>query len=370
MQHLVGSTQTLVLAALLLVVVASLPSLPSLVGRAARWRVPGVLIALVGSMFLLHIALRHGRVMPDLLPYRVVRNAEVELEKAVEPNVIVVDGASYVLNGVDPEVLEETLRELGYQNRVVRFAAGAANHFERFHMQQSALLRSRRAPDPKQRWVYMTEVQRGYDAEPLAQFGDNQDTSRTYHYMTPENAWSAYKALSAPGSDVPLRGAWRWPLLRHALINASSTGAFQRLVPDETMRLHTGRVVDPPRRARFKFRGMRKVIKAAHKRGPKAVVPVWLPRVREPRSRRLWQPRLDALVYFGLPTTSPEQMTYIRAFCRSTKAPCLAPTDKEMLKALDEKSEWRNATHLSRSGAITYTRWLARALAETGVLQK
>jgi len=370
MQHLLGSTPTLLVAALLLVVVASLPSLPALTGPIARWRVPCLMSVGLGAIFLIGLGLRHSPALPDMLVYRVVRYAAAELEQATEPNVIVIDGGSYVLNGVDTELFEASLKELGYRTRAIRIASGAANHFERYDMQKRALMRAKRKPDPNQRWVYMTEVQRDYDAQPMAQFERNQDTYRTYTYLTPENAWFAAKALSLPDSEVPFRGKWGWPLLRHTLINASSAGALQRLVPEDAVGFHTGLVSDPPRRAKFKFRGMSKVQKAARQKRAKAVVPKWLAKVREPRSLRLWRPRLDELVYFGIPTTEPEQLSYIRAFCKSTRQKCLAPTDKALLEALDEQRAWRNSTHLSRAGATVYTRWLAAALAETGALQK
>lgn len=370
MQHLFGSTQTLLLAALLLVVVASLPAAEALTGSRARLRVPVTLAAIVGGFVLFGLALRESPVLPDVLPYRVVRYAAVELDQAVEPNVLVFDGGSYVLNGVDTEILEAELGKLGYEARALRFAAGAANHFERYHMQASALRRTSRKPEPRQRWLYLTEVQREYDAQPLAQFGDNLDTARTYDYLTVQNAFHAVRALRAPDSEVPLDGAWRWPLLRHTLINATSTGAFQRLVPEAGLGFHTGEVSDPPRRGRFKFKGMSSTLSAARRKSPKAGVPGWLSQVREPRSRELWADRLDELVYFGLPTTKPQQVDYVRAFCRSTRAKCFAPAEKQLLQELDDKRFWRNATHLSRAGAIVYTRWLARQLADSGALQK
>jgi hypothetical protein len=369
MQYLLGSTQTLTLAALLLVLVGSLPSAPALVGRAARWRVPSLLVAILAGMLLLSLAIRHSPVLHDSLPSRVIRYAAKELELAQEPNVLVVDGGSYVVRAVDTEVLEATLSELGYRVRAIRFAAGAANHFERYHMQLHALRRSQREPDPRQRWIYLTEAQLGYDREPLAQFEENQDTYRAYQYLWPENGWYAARAVSQPDSTPPLSGAWRWPLFRHALINATNTGAFQRLAPEAAVGVHDG-LVSEERQRRFKFSGMEPVLEAARQRRAKARVPSWLSQVREPRSRALWQPRLDELVYFGVPTTKPAQMTYVRAFCRSTRAKCLVPSDEGLLGQLDRRAAWRDATHLSRAGAQVYSAWLARALAEAGVLQK
>jgi hypothetical protein len=366
MEYLVGSTPTLLMAVLLLVLVASLPALPALEGRVARLRVVVCLAAVLGGAFGFALFVRHGRVLPNAFPSKVVRYAAEELRRAKARNVIVIEGASYALSAVDTELVEAELSSLGYEAHAVRIAAAAANHFERHQMQRDVLTRLPGPRDAKQHWVYLAEVQSGYDRQPLAQFVDNQDTERTYHYTNFENGWYALQALGGEASEAPPK-AWRWPLLRHTLINGFNAGALRRLVPEDTIDLSTGRVTNRLKSRRFKFQGMKRVLKA--KPAPAGAIPDWLFAVREPRAHELWRGYMDELVYFGVPSTTPEQMSHIRGFCRLTKAKCIEP-DAELLEALDDKGLWRNAGHVSFKGAKVYSLWLARALAKSGALER
>jgi hypothetical protein len=368
MHYLVGSTPTLLMAALLLVVVGSLPALPAITGHLARLRVVVCVGAILAGALGFWLMIRHGSVLPDERPYRVVSQAAGELRKVTAANVVVIDGASYTLNAVKTELLEAELARLGYQVRAVRMAVGAANHFERYQMQESAINRLNGPADPKQNWVYMTEIQIGYDTQPLAQFAPNQDTARTYHYTTFENGWYALRALRSPGVEEP-KPDWRWPLFRHTLINTFNVGALQRLTPKDAIEPGATRDTSRTRKSRFKFRGMERVRKAAKKPVPTAAIPSWLFDVREPRSRRLWHDYLDEFVYFGVPSTVPEQMQFISGFCQATPVKCIVP-DAELLDALDDETCWSNPGHVSGIGATTYSPWLARALAASGALKK
>jgi hypothetical protein len=368
MHHLVGSTPTLLLAALLLVVVASLPALPALTGRLARLPVVVCLVAIAGGATGFWVVLRYSRVLPEQFPYKVVRYAAAELQRAKAPNVVVIEGASYALSAVDTELLEAELATLGYEVHAVRIASAAANHFERHQMQRCTLDRLEGARDPRQHWVFLAEIQLGYDTQPLAQFVDNQDTARTYHYTTLENGWYAVQALKGVGVEEP-KDEWRWPLLRHVLINGFNAGVLTRLLPEDAIELSTGAVNNRLPNSKFKFRGLTRVLDGASHPVPKDSLPSWLFDVREPRTRRLWQGYLDELVYFGVPSTAPEQMSHISGFCAATQVKCIAP-DQELLSALDDKTYWRNAGHVSFRGAKIYSLWLARALAKSGALKK
>ena len=216
MEHLLGPTRSLFLAALLLVIVSSLPAVSS---AAAKLKTPLLTLVYALALFagaaLVWFAFDRGAVMPDTFTSTIERYAADELSKATEPNVLMIDGGSYVLNGVDTNIVMSELLTLGYSAKVVRFAAGAANHFERYRMQQGIVQRLQGKKDPKQRWFYMPEVQAGYDQIPLAQFDNNLDTWRAIQYCTPENAWirlfslAIIKAFARVGVSIaPLPELW------------------------------------------------------------------------------------------------------------------------------------------------------------------
>ena len=91
--------------------------------------------------------------------------------------------------------------------------------------------------------------------------------------------------------------------------------------------------------------------------------------IREPRERKLWGSFGADWIYFGVPSTRPDQLRYIRSFCASTRAPCVVP-DETLIRELESPRHWRNAGHMNRRGAGVYSRWFAREVARLGVLAK
>ena len=371
MQYLIGPTRTLVLAALLLVVVGSLPA----VSAPSKPKTPVLAWAYALALFcgtvLVWYGFDRGAVMADTFTSTIERYAVDQLSKAQEPNVIMIDGGSYVLNGVDTNIVTSELSKLGYSAKVVRFAAGAANHFERYRMQQGIAQRLHGKQDAKQRWFYMPEVQAGYDQIPLAQFDNNLDTWRAIQYCSPENAWQAAHALGTPGVTQPLGGAWRWQLFRHALINAFSAGALKRFAPEADIALGGG-AVSPHRPGKFRFRGLSSSITTIGKPTDPlnvAVLP-WLRDIRDRRIKRLWRPYRPELLYFGVPSTTVDQLEYVRGFCQALGGKCITPADEALLSELDNAKLWRDASHLTTVGAGIYSRWLAHQIVALRVLRK
>src|SRR5688572_7905857 len=156
---MLGPTETLSLAALLLVLVASLPA----AGGRAAWA-----CLMVWAAALLAAALLIARGV-DALGYRVqastseVRKyAEATLAAPSEPNVLLIDGASYSESGVDVKVLQQELAKLGYSTRPVRIALGGANHFERYRLYEDIAGSLDAAPRPGQRWIFLAEIHSTY----------------------------------------------------------------------------------------------------------------------------------------------------------------------------------------------------------------
>ncbi|MET0411023.1 MAG: hypothetical protein ABW217_06990, partial [Polyangiaceae bacterium] len=303
-------------------------------------------------------------------PTSVVRNRAV-LNAADEKNVLIVSGGSYAADGVDAKILERELRALGYSVKVSKLAITASNHFERFRMYED-LARGVSGPRPGQRWVYLAEVHLHYDRGPLAQLVRNQDTVRTYYYLTPHNALTAWRALSTSDIDPVDVRAYRWLLVRHTLIQTFNVGLDARLMPEDGVSVRRRSGHKPPRKRKrkppFQF-DPEALLQEARSPQPSVPVPTWLFDLREPREKELWS-RYDASwVYFGVPSTSPEQLRYIRSFCEATEEICITP-DLSLLKKLRSASSWKNVGHMNAKGAKRYSAWLARELDRAGVLQK
>ncbi len=358
-----GPISTLVAAALLLVLVGSLPSG---VGRSARFGVLVYLAALLGGVATLGHVLNGSRALPSTEASKVVKYAIAELEQATAKNVLLIDGGSFADHAVDVFVLDRELAQLGYSAHAVRLTLSGANHFERYRLQEDVERRLDGRPRPRQRWLYLAEVQRMYDVKPLATFYRNEGTVRSYHYLTPESAW--YATLAMRTHNVAPTESWFEPLLRHALVNGFNVGVSSRLVSIDEIAAANGRT-KRDRRHHAAFLGLSEQLSAiAQPPGPAVDLP-WLFDIRERREQRLWRPYVDSFIYFGVPAPQPTELAHERAFCAATRRPCIAP-DKSLLETLDQPSFWHDRAHMNVLGSDIYSRWLAQRLVAGGYLRK
>lgn len=358
-----GTVETLVAASLLLAFAASLPAVATPVVRSGA---AAYLAALVAGAFVVSLLVSRQPWMTPGKVAPVAKYAIKELDQPEEKNVLILDGASYVLNGVDVLIVADELKQLGYSARAVKLAFGGANHFERFRLYEDIAKRVPRPTHEGQRWVFLAEVMSGYDQEPLNQFFENPDSARAYYYLSPGNAWDASRAMQSEHLLPPRFDNRYWTVARHAMVNAFNAGVLTRVVEEEDIEPVTGLASKGAKRFKYDSDAL---LKEAQNPGPAIPIPPWMFEIREPRERAIWGPFGANFVYYGVPSTRPEQLRYIRSFCAATKEPCLRP-DEALIKELEAATNWRNAGHLNRNGATIYSRWLAREVVRLGVLAK
>ena len=354
---------TLVAGALLLVLVGSLPAVA---GRSVRWGWLVYVGALLGGAAELSHVLNGSQSLPNVEASRVVKYATAELRRAREKNVLLIDGGSFADHAIDVFVLDRELARLGYSVHAVRLTLSGANHFERYRLQQDVERRLEKKRRPRQRWLYLAEVQRMYDVKPLATFFRNEGTTRSYHYLTPENAW--YATLAMRTRNVMPSEAWFEPMLRHAFVNGFNVGVSSRLISTDDFEAATGR----PKRDRHHhpaFSGLTEQLTALEQSPGPAVDLPWLFDIRERRERRLWKGYVNGLVYFGVPSPQPNELLHERRFCAATQRPCIAP-DKSLLEALDQPTFWRDRAHMNVLGSDIYSCWFVKQLVDGGYLVK
>lgn len=348
---------TLCVAAALLVLVGSLPAPGKPGSLPALALLLGVLC--VGAFGLHELVERRGY-GSDSTASRRARYALTEIRKTKARNVLLLDGGSFPVCGVDEKLLEKELAALGYSADVVHMAIGGGNHFEREAMYERIVKRlgaSKRRNN--QNWLYLAEVQQMYDSQPLSQFDKNAESDRVYEYLTPATFWHGLRALKARHIQRPKEPwATRYELFSHMLVNAFNVGIVSRLIPPSKIEGRSGSD-SRPKKLKSKFSGMGRAIYWARAR---AKVPGWLFNVRERRELSIWDGYVDKLVYYGLPSSLPTQVPHITAFCRKTRRPCIAPLDYQLLGQLNKAQYWQNFSHLSEAGAEIYTRWLAKKL--------
>ncbi len=298
-----------------------------------------------------------------------LKYAQQRLPKLKCKNVLWIDGGSYPTKAVFSNVLKQELSKLGYDVDVVHMAMGAANHFERGAMYRrlAPYFDAHRKGRKKQRWVYLAEVQRQYDLEPMAQFLNNLETARTYSYLTPRVVWDVLWTMGSADVREP-EHPWRQRLdiLRHGLVFAFNAGITSRYTSLRKVRARPG---DGPRTnlKKFDYRGLSGVIAAAKNPQP-SPVPRWLFDIRERGELEVWGKYIKKWVYFAVPSTRPNSMEHAISFCKATKRPCFAPRDTQLLERLDARRNWNDGGHVSIPGGQIYSKWLAQQLHHSGVL--
>lgn len=326
----------------------------------------------VGAV-LVTLAMTATRFAPPTPPSALRKDVLTALKNPREKNVLIVEGGSYAAHGVDPMVLRRALVERGYSVRVVMLTLTAGNHLERRKLHQDLMhdLGALRARKRGQRWIYLSEICFVYDENPFAQLDKNIDTVRAFHYLTPANAVHGLRSVLLAGGRTPefSRFHLAWTVTRHALVNATNTGLASMLVPWSEIRPRSGYMGGAIEKG-FRFAGLNAVLAATDATLDGVVIPEWNFSVRERLARELWSSHVDRWAYFGIPSTRANQMLHARRFCSVTRYPCIVPTDRSLLHALDDASDWYNAGHLSSKGARTYSRWLAEALDEQRLLVK
>lgn len=363
-------TLTTWLGSALLIILAAVPTKLTLRVSVAAMLVT---IGIVVGALLIRSVPAHVGYVPSTDPSRLAKygvNALAAALKRPKENLIVVEGGSYAVRGIEPDLLRKELDDLGYRADIVQLALGAANHFERYILFSDVL------GHPKLKnlvqhpnLVLMAEVQRNYDQQPLDQLQENQDTRRAFHYISPVNAGYALWSLWAGGGEAVNLKHPLWTASRHALVNAFNVGLLDRVTPLKKIKSRQGYVAGGINGG-YRFKGLAPVMKRAsgpliaEKTGP------WIFSVREARLKKLWGKRLDHWVYYGVPSTRADQMTWLRSVCAETKVPCIAPSDMELLSDLDKKANWRDKGHVTSRGSVLYTKWLAKRLVETGTLEK
>jgi hypothetical protein len=360
------TTVVVCVGAVLLVIAASVPA-PRKPGAAGA--VLWLLAAVVGGAFVVGTGVEAGGWVADTRPSERAKYVLERLEQPKEKNVLLIDGGSFAARGISDQALEKALEDLGYSVRVVHMGMGGANHFERLTMYRRIVDRLEPRQDKTQRWIYLAEVHKQYDSDPLAQFVKNSDTVRARDYMTPRTAWHALRALEAPDVKAPAE-PWRvrFAAFRNALASAFNAGIASRMVGWDEIDASSGYSPEP-RSAKYRFTGLGPVL-AQLRRPSKPAVSPWVFDIRAKEERKIWGEHLDRWVYFGLPSTLPRQLAHVMAFCKKTDRKCISPNDPALLRRLNKSEHWGDKSHLSPSGAQIYSEWLAKELRRTGLLAR
>jgi len=286
---------------------------------------------------------------------------------AAEPDapLIVFAGASYSRNAIDDERLTATLRDAGHPHRVINFSLEAASLPEREAHLDAFIARAGRMPD-----LVFLEAAAAFDYRPAQFFNNSKFSTRGLEqFDLRTSAWTGLGLLQGGcegGADcvknLGLTGA-------HFSLNALNVGLVsQGERPEAAGELAA---YDPQTQPRITTTPEERTggLRAGPDFSP-TDAPLWIASLRAQLSSRLEDSGVRDVGYYFPPVIDAQKRAYMDGLCLGefAGAPCLAPTDPQLLAALEDEV-WFDPHHLLQDGANTYTDWLASQLIASGVLE-
>ncbi len=174
----------------LLAVLAVLRVSPGLT-RMPRWY--SLLLPLGLWLVVINVSLPSPQSYPDSPAPGLVLQAEQKLngkDLAGVQYVILIEGSSLTMNGLDGNRVQAVLNQHGVPSLVLQLSCAGANHVERYEYLKELVeaLRPDQIEALRQRkLVLCREVELGYDKNPLNNFLRNGSTGRSLRYLGPDN---------------------------------------------------------------------------------------------------------------------------------------------------------------------------------------
>ncbi len=295
-------------------------------------------------------------------PYaQIAAHALQTIEEDPAPYILFV-GASYSRNAIDDKSLSRRLQARGYHQRVITFALEGASLQERDLRLRQLLRAAPRAPD-----TVFLEVSMRFDSNPAYGFEVAKFSERVIGQFDPRGTlWTLRGFMGdAPGGVVPLAKS-AILLGLHVPLNWFNVGFF-----NEATQLHSAPKMasyDPQTKPRRDVSDHDRNTGLAHVPTEPTRVFAWGETFRANQRDMLAAAGVRQIAYYFPPVIDAGERAYIQAVCESGAAHvCIAPTDPEMLAALDAPV-WFDEEHLLAPGAAIYGQWLAGEMMTSGVL--
>jgi len=336
-------------------------------------------VVLLSSLFCL-MAVKQRLTAPDPISENIVYNLE-KIEKNVSSveNILIIEGGSSAARAINPDLLRDKLKELGFDVLVINFCIPGANHYERlwmFDMFGSSLSETSRGLMAERNVVVLHEAYPVYDQYPSEQMSVNLYRDRTLSYLRPDIACALGKTVikqrkteNGKKADSLNTGTERTliNIAGHGLINLFNIGLPGRTEPlsdiaPEEARYFNLRAADPKS---GNYIGMAKVRERLRGRDtPELSVDTsWVVEIHRSEEQALALKVKRGC--FALPTQFSSSPYYIENYRKEYSLLIAWEEDMGLIDALDDPSCWFNRTHLSGKGSAKATEWLAGRLAET-----
>ena len=278
--------------------------------------------------------------------------------------VILLVGSSFTQQGVDPDLLAETIGRSGYNVAVLPLAVGGMSHLERLHYLREYLVRAKRVPS-----AALFEIAGGYDNGPLFQLQQMRFSDRMVAMMDGSSAWWAFRWLlsgDTPGSTS--RFVLGGDILAHLGLHLGHVGFLW----NSTRINHAGNYdphVLPSKEQHFTDDEVARLVTHAAQTHdlrsdwPQDVPTKWMSAFLEAEMSALQRRGVSRFAFYSVPTMQGANAAYARRFCDAmSKFVCIVGEDPQLLAGLEQDADWYDFDHLHGEGRRLYTRWLGERL--------
>jgi hypothetical protein len=284
--------------------------------------------------------------------------------------VVLLVGSSFTQQGVDPDLLAETLGASGRSVAVLPFAIGGLSHLERLYYLREYLAHAKRMPQ-----LVLFEIAGGYDSGPLFQLQQMRFSDRMIAMMDGSSAWWALRwLLSEDAGGLTTRIVLAGEVLAHLGLHIGHVGFLW----------NSTRAGQPgsydPRELPLKVQHFTDdevahlVDQAAQTRDlradwPQNVPTSWMRAFLEAEMSSLHRHGVDRFAFYSVPSMQGANIAYARRFCAAMSSfTCIVGEDPQLLAGLQQDVDWYDFDHLNGEGRRLYTRWLGDRLSAQDIL--
>lgn len=297
-----------------------------------------------------------------------LKNLRTQKDWAEHP-VLILEGSSVTLFGVNDADLQKKLRETGINATVLQFSMAGANHFERLNLLNlffKSLTSKEREAFRNAQVTLLSEVFDAYDENPLYLFAREAYSERVIAYTSPRNsyeAWRAYRIYKNGEGKNKETAPVLWPLLENTLLNEFGVGTFSDMKLPERIKRTGGFFALTNSKASFDFQAAWTSFQSALA----APTPI-SETVPYPQWQRYYETLqadvgdyVDHAGFYALPLLEGQRYAYQLAFAAHLPARTvmMGPPAAEVYQSLDQPEDWFDGTHPQEVGSRVFTDWLA-----------
>ncbi|OUR99160.1 hypothetical protein A9Q81_11310 [Gammaproteobacteria bacterium 42_54_T18] len=302
-------------------------------------------------------------------------NIDLQIEKfntsTQYKNFILISGGSLCNRGIDPEQLQNALKDKQYKSLVTQICLPGANHFERNNILEYAEKTLTTKLSRKANVIFLREAFQYYDNVPLAQLKKHPD-QRTIAYMDLYNSINAI--ITGLSVDINNEKHKTTPshiigVIRSSIMNISHIGLVDRFSFNGDIYNGYTPLFEPIEHTPVSKNQVQHALDLTSNTPNEIIkIPNWVFKYTyQPNNK----PVYDAVINFITPTLHNAALTYFYAICKSSDVSCLNdPTLAATIKKLEDNKFWYDSgDHLLQEGAKISTSWLATSLISRNVLK-